>query len=362
MTDALTNFLSSYAIFIPHVLMLSLFSFFYLRVRGMKKHQNALVKELKGLRYWRVNLSRPAYYGKWLRLIAFETKGVLIDDGSAIKILARWPKTRDVFQVAVPKEGAHVEWLGNDSLKTGNIHWARLDTPEGAIFFSADTGLNAVASREALSDIFRSAFPEQALTEEKTRDFALEKNPRSLLAIVLILGLFLFALLDTFVFSNYQLTDAQLAGILRSPRTWTGVGVSLMLLLVLGYRYFMAGRIPSRESLTLALMLSFIALGAAGPVLKRVDQLLAPTPSQNYAYRLSGDSRLEPINTRLGLPLLKFPRMKEYWAQLPKESDYAVPFLRGPLGLWQLDHAQFDPPIRAFYEKEQAKPAAPAKH
>lgn len=50
---------------------------------------------------------------------------------------------------------------------------------------------------------------------------------------MLILGLFLFALLDTFVFSNYQLTDAQLAGILRSPRTWTGVGVSLMLLLVL---------------------------------------------------------------------------------------------------------------------------------
>ncbi len=268
-----------------------------------------------------------------------------------------WAKTGKAVESIVPKQGLKVEWLGNHSIKTGNIHWARLETPKGQMLFTADTGWNAGASREALSDIFRSAFPDYPLAEENTRDFALEKNPRSLGATVVFLGLMLFALLDSFVFSGYELTDAQIFSILRSPLTWLGTSVGLTALIALCYRFFSAGRIPTRESLALALMLGVTAAAAALPVLKRVDQLLAGSVSQEHAYRLSGAYRLEPIDTTQGLPPLKFPRMKEYWQQWPDGSEHAIAFMRGPLGLWQLDHSKFDPPIVAFYEKQNGQPA-----
>ena len=68
----------------------------------------------------------------------------------------------------------------------------------------------ALPSREALSDIFRSVFPEYALSEEHTTDFALEKNPASVSMVVVFFGLFLFSLLDTFAITRFELTDAQL--------------------------------------------------------------------------------------------------------------------------------------------------------
>lgn len=340
---------------VPHLLLILLALWMYVRIRTMKQRQNTLVKDLKGLHYWRINLARPAFFDRWMRLTAFEAKGILVDDGEVFRIRGHWAKTGKSFESVVPKQALKVEWLGNHSIKTGNIHWARLDTPKGQLLFTADTGWNAGPSREALCDIFRSAFPDYPLAEENTRDFALEKNPRSLGATVVFLGLMLFALLDSFVFSGYELTDAQIFSILRAPLTWLGASLGLTTLVALCYRFFSAGRIPTRESMALALMLGAMVAAAALPVLKRVDQVLARSASQDHAYRLSGTYRLVPIDTTQGLPPLKFPRMQDYWQQWPDGSEHSIPFVRGPLGLWQLDHARFDPPIVAFYEKHDSK-------
>eukprot|EP01037_Dinobryon_pediforme_P011797 gene11797-11888_t len=341
---------------LPHLLVVALALWMYVRIRAMKQRQDALVKDLKGRHYWRINLARPAFFGRRMRLMAFEAKGVLIDDGEAFRVRGHWAKTGKAFESLVPKSGLKVEWLGNQSIKTGNIHWARLDTPKGQVLFTADTGWSAGPSREALCDIFRSAFPDYPLDEANTHDFALEKNPRSLGATVLFLGLMLFALLDSFVFSSYELTDAQLFSILSSPLTWLVASVGIAALVALCYRFFAAGRIPSRESMALALMLGAVSAGAALPVLKRVDQMLAGSVSEDHAYRLSGTYRLKPIDTTQGLPPLKFPRMRDYWEQWPDGSEHRIPLMHGPLGLWQLDHSKFDPPIVAFYEKKNSKP------
>lgn len=351
--------MKSFAFAVPQLLLIALALWMYVRIRAMKQRQDTLVKDLKGLHYWRINLARPAFFNRWTRLTAFEAKGVLVEEADVFRIRGHWANSGKAFESVVPKQGLKVEWLGNHSIKTGNIHWARLDTPKDQMLFTADTGWNAGPSREALSDIFRSAFPEYPLDEENTRDFALEKNPRSLAATVVFLGLMLFALLDSFVFSGYELTDAQIASILRSPLAWLGVSVGLTVLVALCYRFFSAGRIPARESLALALMLGVMVAAAALPVLKRVDQMLAQTGPQGYAYRLSGAYRLEPVDATQGLPPLKFPRMREYWKQWPEGSEHTISFLRGPLGLWQLDHARFDPPIAAFYEKLGSKSRAP---
>jgi len=56
-----------------------------------------------------------------------------------------------------------------------------------------------------------------------------------------------------------------------------------------------------------ALELSFL------PVVKRVDQLLATDGAENYEYKLTKGANFEPLLA--GPPVLKFPQVKEYWAQ-----------------------------------------------
>ena len=247
-----------------------------------------------------------------------------------------------------------MEWLGNRSLKAGNLFWAQLSTARGSLLFTADTGINAAPSREALADIFRSAFPNYPLNTEQTRDFALEKNPRSLGLLLGIAGLFIAGVLNQFFVSHWlELTDAQLSSILRYPLT---LPLSLLLLAALGwglYRYLLAGRVPARESMILSMMMSVAVMATVIPATKRVDQLLAPAGSQNHAYKVKAGGFLQPVDQSIGLPVLRFPRVRDYWDQFPPDSIYQVPFVHGPLGLWQLDHSQFDAPLREFYEKKR---------
>jgi hypothetical protein len=320
------------------------------RTRQYKRRQDLLVASLKGQRYWRVNLARPAYFQRWLRLLPFEAKGVLIDEGDYLRVKGYW-RHGGGFDSRFSRAQSQVQWLGNRSMKAGNLYWAQLTTPRGVMLFSADTGMYALPSREALSDIFRSAFPDFALDEENTEDFALEKNPASVSAMVVFFALFLFALLDTFAISRYELTDAQLAQIMISPLTWMGTLLGFAVVLPLGYQYLSRASVPARESMALTMFVAMALLGAALPLAKRADQWLADSPTQEYRYRVTTIAHLEPEDPSLRLPRLRFPRAREYWEQYPEGSLYKIPFLRGPMGLWQLDHEAFDPPLVAFYEK-----------
>lgn len=324
----------------------------FYRHRSLKRRQDALVQELKGVQYWRINVARPRFFRSWLRLLPFEGKGVLIAEGDdAVRMKGFWNKDGHPFDVPIDLRHSRAEWLGNRNLRAGNLYWAQLETPRGTIVFSADTGMNALQSREALSDIFRAVFTGQELTEAQTQDFALEKNPRSVLAMVLFFGLLFFALIDTFAISRFELTDAQIGRILRHPLTWVGTLPAAALAYLLAYRHLLGGDVPARESNVLALMLVAVMTGSALPLAKRIDQVLAQAPSRNYDYRVTGTARLDPVDPTLGLPAMRFPRAKEYWEQFPTGSVYPIPYLRGPMGLWQLDHAAFDAPLRAFYEK-----------
>jgi hypothetical protein len=321
------------------------------RTRQQKQRQDALVSSLKGQRFWRVNLARPTFFQRWLRLLPFEAKGVLIDEDDHLRIKGHWSKGGS-FDSRFPREFTQVEWLGNRSMKAGNLYWAQLTTPRGVLLFSADTGAYALPSREALSDIFRSAFPDHVLDDASTHDFALEKNPASVKAMAAFFALLFFGLIDTFVISRYELTDAQLGRILGSPLTWLGVALALGTLAPLCYRYLSRASVPARESVALTMFVTMALVGAALPLAKRADQLLASSPTQQYSYRVTTPAHLEPVDTAQGLPRMRFPRAREYWAQYPEGSLYEIPFLRGPMGLWQLDHKAFDPPLVAFYERQ----------
>ena len=337
-----------------HLALLALLLTLYWKNRRQKKQQDQLVSKLRGQHFWRINLARPAFFQRWLRLMPGEAKGVLIDDGDAFRIKGFWLKDNRAFDSRIPKSSAAVEWLGNQSLRSGNLHWAQLTTPKGPLLFSADTGMYALPSREALADIFRAAFPDYPLGASHTADFALEKNPRSLGTAILFLALMAFALLDTFVFNPLEVPDVQIGWILGNPLTWVSV---IVLAGALGfglYRFLTAASVPSRESWALTFMTTLMVLAAALPLAKRVDQLLASEAARPYAYRVAQPNRLEPVDTKLGLPPLMFPRMRDYWTDYGVGKEVQVPYLRGPMGLWQLDHDQFGPPIRAYYEKKDA--------
>jgi hypothetical protein len=333
--------------------LLIVLGFMTWRQRKLKRLQNELVTPLRGQRYWRVNLAQPQFYERRLRLMPYEAKGVLIDEGEQLRIRGfRLPGLR-FFDSVVDKNQCTVEWLGTgNAWMSSSACWAKLQTARGTMYFSPDTAQPARDSREALGDIFRSLFPDYPLDEQQTQDFALEKNPRSVTAIVAFFALFLFSLIDSFAISRFELTDAQLGQLLSHPLTLISALAAGALLTWALYTVLRQGHVPSQESVALALMVSCAALGAALPIAKRVDQGLAPQAAQMYAYRVEQGTRLQPINTSLGLPALRFPRAADYWKQVPLGSEYPIPLLRGPLGLWQLDHAEFDKPLRDFYGKQ----------
>ena len=332
---------------VPFAILLYL----YFQNRSMKKRQDALANDLQGQRYWRINLAKPEFYKRWLRFMPFEAKGLLIDEGNQLRIKGFWVKTGKVFDSSFDKQSSTLQWLGNNQLRAGNLHWARLSTPRGELLFTADTGMYALPSREALSDIFRSVFPEYALSEEHTTDFALEKNLASVSMVVVFFGLFLFSLLDTFAITRFELTDAQLFRILAHPLVWIGTLAGFGISGTLAYRYMLGAGVPARESMVLGTLVAAALVGAALPIAKRVDQVMAATSTQNHMYRIVDVARLEPVATDQNLPTLRFPRARDYWQQQPVGSEYPIPFLQGPMGLWQLDHMQFDPPLPDFSDK-----------
>ena len=322
-----------------------------LRNRRQKKQQDALIDGLRGQRFWRVNLATEGFINKLIRLMPFEAKGVLIDEEDSLRIKGFWQKSGKPVESVWAKSGIKVEWLGNATIRSGNLHWARLATPKGHLYFSADTGMNATNSREALSDIFRAAFPEVELTERHTKDFALEKNPRSLAVMGIFFALMLFAMLDTFIWSNFELADAQLGTLFTKPAVVAAILLGTPALYFATYRFLLGSKVPSRESLALAGMLSLAIVTTTVPALKRVDQYLATNGTQDQPYIVTGLGTLEPMDDSIGLPPLRFRKANEYWSQFKTGEQYPIPMLRGPIGLWQIDHTRFDKPLLDFYDK-----------
>lgn len=147
-----------------------------------------------------------------------------------------------------------------------------------------------------------------------------------------------------------------MARLLSNPALAVAACASLLGVGFFSYRRLISAQVPVQESLALALFLVVALAMAAMPALKRADQALAKGKSHWYRYRMVDQVvHQSPVDARQSLPTLRFTKAPEYWAQLPVGSEVQVPLLRGPLGLWQLDHQRFAPPILAFYENASKK-------
>jgi hypothetical protein len=322
----------------------------YLKSRRAKKSQNGLVKSLEGtdyLNWFRVKLSTPAFFRKRMKLVGFESSAVLVNTMDHVRVIAEL-RTGERLDRSYPKKELQLAWIGNPGLASSNMHWLSLGLGQQQIMISADTGFNAVQSREATADICRMIDPAFKLPELATSDFAIEKNKASLGLVAAFFGLLAFALIDGFFLNKYELVKYG-NFLLLLP--------AMMVFAIPAYFFMVRNQVPSRESLTLSILFA-MGLGIAlVPVMKRADQLLAQT-AQSYQYKLIKGGELQAVTA--GPPDLYFRRTTEYWSQFEPGSLHEFKLIHGPLGLWQLDRGDLNADFRKFYAAYDA-PKAPSR-
>ncbi len=323
------------------VAMLTLATMMFMKIRHTKASQNRLLQSLNGGDYnnwFRIRVARPSYFRRRLKLIGFESSGILANADDHVRLLAEFGRDGK-FDMTYPKSDLQLEWIGNPSLASANMHWMSIGHAENRLLISADTGFNAVQSREATADICRMIVPSFRLPDAARADFALEKNHASLGAMVVFFALLAFAVIDGMLLNPYKLVKA-------GGSVW--FFPALLVFAAPAYFALVRHRVPSRESLALSMLLVVSLTVAFVPALKRIDQALSTDGLQSYEYTLAENARLEAVSS--DVPALHFSGTREYWAQFEPGSSHRFELLHGPLGMWQLDRRELDRKTRAFYQ------------
>ena len=321
-----------------YILMLGVILITVLQARRFRRLQDQLLPLADATSWTRIVVARPRHFNTLLKWLPFEARGLLIDEGASIRVLAQTPKGERI-DIRYPRSELHVRWLGNTRLASGNLHWIAVGQGTRELLICADTGLINVRSREETADLCRRIAPELALPKVAASEFALDKNPRSLALVMLFFALLAFALFDGLIFNKNVLLTSKQVTMFAAPCS---------ALALLSYPFLTGGGVPSRESLAIA-MLTMLALGLAFvPLVKRADQLLAPEEPQAISYTLQSGGRFVP--TQAGPPALDYSRYDDYWAQFDEGSLHEFELTRGAFGLWQLDEAELRVKLRRFYD------------
>lgn len=324
-----------------NVLALSALLVILIRVRQARRRQDRLLDELRATPNWtRVYMSRPAHFARRFKLLSYEARGLLIDEGETVRALGELANGGRIDR-RYRKDRMDLQWSGNARLADGNLHWITIGQGDDALAISADTGLNAAVSRDATADIVRRIAPDLELPRSATVEFALEQNRRSLWVVIAFFVIGGFALFDGAVLNDNLLLDWSIAGM-----------APLFGLLGLAcYPMLTRGGVPARESWTLSILLGMALASAFVPLAKRVDQWAAGSSRITVVYKLQAGGRFIPVNS--AAPEIDYAQYREYWQQFEPGSEHAFQLLHGPLGLWQLEQTHLRERLRVFYEKRK---------
>lgn len=322
---------------------------FGLNFKRAKRIQDEIIQSLphsSSGKWFRIKIARPKYFfSKW-KLLGFESRGLLVDAGERIRIIGQLASGEEI-DLFYDKSTMNLRWLGNERLSGANMHWASIGDAAQMAMFSADTGMNAIASRQATADICRKIAPQLELPGGATSDFALEKNPASLAVLAIFFALLGYALVDGVFLNTNEL--------IKIGNVVSGL-FFIFALSIPCYGFLTQHQVPSRESLGLSLFLVAMASVAYFPAIMRVDQYLGGM--QSVAYTKKTTIEFEPVTA--GPPNLYFIGTKKYWAQFEKGSTHHFEMLHGPLGVWQLVHTNLDKEFQR-YDDEHENDEKPGK-
>lgn len=96
-----------------------------------------------------------------------------------------------------------------------------------------------------------------------------------------------FAVVDTFVVSRFELTPPQTEFLLQQPLVLAASMVVALIFLLFAYKFLSRAKVPSMEGMTFSALCTGAFLAAIIPMLKRVDQYLDSAGLQNHTYRAS---------------------------------------------------------------------------
>lgn len=315
--------------------------FVWHKSKQLKKTQEQLIESIdkNSASHWiRVNIASAQRFKTRLKFVPFDAKGIVINHPEHIQIQGQRIAGKKISRT-IDKRDLRMDWIGNPNLASSNMHWIRIKVGGQSVYLSADTGMNALQSREATADLCRMINPHFKLPSTALNEFALEKNPASLTAVLVFFALVAFSIVDGLILNSQELLEL-------GCTAWAMPVAALLALPA--YALLTDQKVPSRESLVLTTFLSMALTLSVIPVLKRVDQLLATDGVVSTAYRLEKGTHLKPVTE--GPPTLNFRHQEEYWAQFEEGSIHHFDLTHGPLGLWQLDHAKLDQPVRDFYK------------
>lgn len=330
------------------VFLLALSIFIIKKANRAKASQDKIIQSIRqgtSTDWCRINIARPSYFNKKMKVLGFESRGILVNYKDSIRIIGQFPSGKWLDK-RYSKDSLDLQWVGNKVLSSSNMHWIsvnHLGENDGKKWMvSADTGFNALQSREATADICRRINVDFPLPDVATSEVALEKNPASMKLVILFFTTIAFAAIDGVFLNKNQLLNYEI------------IGNKIFLVLLLSipsYLFLTKAKIPSRESLVLSMLVAAGFLVAYIPAIQRIDQIGAEP--QSIAYRLETNAVLMPVTP--GSPQLVFSKAQTYWSQFKIGSIHYFPMTHGWLGLWQLDSANLNEEMRQFYEKQNEK-------
>lgn len=176
-------------------------------------------------------------------------------------------------------------------------------------------------------------------------EFALEKNTASLVALIIMVSMLIYALVDTVFINLYEIVGypdnkSLLIVLSAMPICLLGFGI---------HSYMIRSSVPERETIVLTTLCVISFAIAAHPLLQRIDTIIASKPMQTYNYRMVKPGVFEPIE--IGPPKLNLRTQCEYWQQYTVKTTFQISLQHGGLGMWQLDGEALDKDIYAYLKK-----------
>lgn len=179
--------------------------------------------------------------------------------------------------------------------------------------------------------------------QDKNNIFALEKNPHTVAYMILLSALVIYAAIDFVLFEEAFSKD---------PHTHLPIFIVLALLLTfLSALYLIANKVPTGESLVLALLLGIVTVFTSPIIVLRINALsdsqglflhhYEVNVSKHNVTLLSHDSQIPDIN---------YFAPNRYWQQHNARKDYPVYIRKGGLEIHQFNLTLIKDEIKNYRE------------
>ncbi len=336
------------------LLVLVILGLFYFRsvVKDNSNKQDEILKryaeKARQTQWFRVHYASANRFRMWRKIFVWETSGIMFVDDKGISFQFM-TNTNSESTIRFKPGRFELSWVGVKFLPNGGMPWFCLTVNNEKHYFTADSGMTIVNALRLTTDIYNQiklVFPGLEVIGNMSAEagFALEKNKYSLIAMVLIVLLGLYALIDYMLNLEVFVVEPGLVGIVLLS----------LLVIVLSYLVLEKGKIPVTERLGLAAILG-VVFGLATPAaLLRLNQLSDNDGLITYHYLLNNELKLVPLDNQEGdLPVLDFPDNKEYWKHFDDNSQHEISLRRGGLGFYQVNMSPIYRDMREYYKDKR---------